>query len=152
MVNLSLALLAGRHARNSQPDKAWRKRQVFRLSAHFYGRPRNCFSLAIRAVQRSLQYVTRGRRLWKLAYKEMWEQRLTSGCQELGYMPTGAPALLESLAQAQVLLNHQSLTNLAIWEPRTFKAINKLAATKAHDIGLEKLGPKPSRVITRGML
>jgi len=152
MVNLSLVRWAGRHAMNVQPDSYWRKRQVFRLSAHFYGRRRNCFSVAVRAVQRSLQYVTRGRKIWKLTFQEMWEQRLTSGCQELGYIPEGAPVLLESLAQSQVLLNKQSLTNLAIWEPRTFKAINKIAATKAHQIGVEKLGPAPEGVITRGML
>jgi large subunit ribosomal protein L20 len=152
MVNLSLTLLAGRHVRNTQLDKYWRKRQVLRLSASFYGRRRNCFSIAIRAVQRTLQYVTQGRRVWKAAFHDMWEQRITSGCQELGYIPEGTPTLLESLSQSQVLLNRQSLATLAIWEPRTFKAINKLAAAKAHEVGFKKLGPAPQGVITRGML
>jgi large subunit ribosomal protein L20 len=42
----------------------------------------------------------------------------------------------EALARSNVLLNRQSLANLAIWEPRTFKAINTIAAEKARQDGI----------------
>ncbi|XP_033212136.1 39S ribosomal protein L20, mitochondrial [Belonocnema kinseyi] len=48
------------------PDEFWRKRKIFKLAAHFRGRHRNCYSLAIRAVHRALQYATIGRKLKKL--------------------------------------------------------------------------------------
>ena len=152
-VQLSQPLL-GRAPKNHGPDPYWRKRQILRMSAHFYGRARNCFSIAIRRVQRALQYVNAGRRLRKKHVKEVWEQRLTSGCQELGYIPEGAPDFLEALARCEIYLNRQSLSNLAIWEPRTFKAINKVAATKAKQEGINafKLGPPPEGVYTRGKL
>jgi len=142
MVNLT-GLLLRRNAWNVQPDGYWKRRQVLKLSAHLYGRQRNCFSIAIRAVQKSLKYLSKGRQEWKKVHRELWEERTTAGAQELGYMPQGTPTILESLAQTQVLLNRQTLSDLSIWEPRTFKALNKIAAIKAHDVGLINLGPRP---------
>jgi large subunit ribosomal protein L20 len=61
---------------------------------------------------------------------------------------------MQALSRSHILLNRQSLANLAIWEPRTFKAINKLAAVKAHGdhVNPGQLGPMPKGVITRGLL
>ncbi|CAG7836978.1 unnamed protein product, partial [Allacma fusca] len=85
--------------------------------------------------------------------KEVWENRLTAGCQELGYIPKGSD-FLEALARTEIYLDRKSLSNLAIWEPRTFKCLNMVAATKAKQEGLNKfeLGPPPQGIYTRGKL
>jgi len=154
LVNLTQSLLMPRHPGNLQIDKYWRKRTVLKMSAHFYGRARNCYSLAIRRVQRALQFVTAGRYLRKIHTKEVWENRLTAGCQELGYIPKGSGDFLEALARTEIYLDRKSLSNLAIWEPRTFKCLNMVAATKAKQEGLNKfeLGPPPQGIYTRGKL
>jgi len=153
MVNLS-AILFRKSPLGPKQDSFWRKRQILKMSAHFYGRSRNCFSIAIRRVQRSLQYVVAARQLRKIGTQKMWDRRITSGCQELGYLPEGSPTLLESLQRSDILLNRQSLANIAIWEPRTFKAINKFTAVRAYEdrVRPELLGPVPKGVITRGLL
>jgi len=76
-----------------------------------------------------------------------------ASCKELGYLPEGSDVFIESLARSDVALNRQSLANLASWEPRTFKSLNKIAAVKARKEGLtESFGPMPKGIMTRGML
>lgn len=75
------------------PDEFWRKRKIFKLAAvstltccfltkssnyllylcfkHFYGRRRNCYSIAIRGVHRALQHATAGRQLRKIDVAEV---------------------------------------------------------------------------------
>jgi len=162
MVNLSLvslvkatpALMVHLHPKNVYQDGYWRKRQVLRLTSHMYGRGRNCFSLAIRRLQKSLQYVTGGRSVKIFAARQLWLERVDAGVKELGYVPNGAEDMMEALQRANILLNRQSLANLAIWEPRTFESICKVAAVKAkqEDINAKQLGPPPPNIFTRGKL
>lgn len=148
MVNLTRLLMMPRHPKNHSPDGFWRRRQVLKLCGHFYGRGRNCFSIAIRRLQKSLLYVAVGRKLRKINIQNIWEGRITAGCQELGNMPEGSKTMLESLARCNVQLNRQSLANLAIWEPRTFEAINKIAAVKAQKEKTARyLGPFPKGIL-----
>jgi large subunit ribosomal protein L20 len=76
-----------RHPTTQYNDSYWKKRQIFKMSAHFYGRARNCWSIAIRRVQRALQYVVVGRKLKKEWYGQLWNDRITAGCTELGNIP-----------------------------------------------------------------
>lgn len=139
-------------ARSRGPDEFWRKRRIFRLSAHFVGRSRNCYSLAIRAVHRALQYCTKGRKLKKKDMTLLWETRLHAACEEHNFT---YPLMKESLSRCDILLNKKVLSDLAIWEPRTFKSLTKLAWSKAKEDGLNgvrELGDFPPGIITRGML
>ncbi|XP_012533799.1 39S ribosomal protein L20, mitochondrial [Monomorium pharaonis] len=123
MVFLSLNLLA----RARGPDEFWRKRKIFKLAAHYIGRRRNCYSIAIRSVQRALTYCTQGRKLKKEDMKELREQRLEAATNEHGINFT---ILKEGLTRCNILLNRKSLADLAIWEPRTFKAITDIACAR----------------------
>lgn len=90
MVNLTRILMA-RHPSTVYNDSYWKKRQIFKMSAHFYGRARNCWSIAIRRVQRALQYVVAGRKLRKMWYHDMWNNRISAGSRELGNIPEVSP-------------------------------------------------------------
>lgn len=77
--------------RTRGPDEFWRKRRIFKLSAvsvklfrfswiffnlklclkHFYGRRRNCYKLAIRSVNRAMQFSTINRDLKKQDLEEV---------------------------------------------------------------------------------
>jgi len=145
MVNFTRVLFR-RNPLNVQPDTYWKRRQLLKMSAHFYARQRNCKSVAYRAVMKSLTAMTQATKAGTLEFKRLWEKRIGAGSQELGYMPQGTPTILEGLAQQQILIDRHMLSELSIWEPRTFKAINKVAAVKAHDIRLPNLGPRPTDV------
>ncbi|XP_012288391.1 39S ribosomal protein L20, mitochondrial [Orussus abietinus] len=147
MVYQSLTLFA----RSRGPDEFWRKRKIFKLSAHYIGRRRNCYSIAIRNVHRALLYVTRGRKLLKEDMRNLWETRIAAGTEEHGL---GSRTLLEGLYRLNIFLNRKVLADLAIWEPRTFRALTKLAWFKAKSDGLNSIKDldTPTGVVTRGML
>nr|CAG4636632.1 EOG090X0H9C [Eubosmina coregoni] len=136
--------------RATKHDNFWKRRQVFKMTAHYYGRKRNCYSIAIRHCHRALVYSTKARQLKKADMKDLWQQRIQAGCAELG---AEAEEVLRGLARCHINLDRKNLANLAIWEPKTFKALTKIASTKIKEDGLNSTpSDLTSGVITRGML
>ncbi|XP_029169700.1 39S ribosomal protein L20, mitochondrial [Nylanderia fulva] len=147
MVFLSLNLLA----RCRGPDEFWRKRKIFKLAAHYLGRRRNCYSLAIRSVHRALVFATQGRRLKKIDIKELREQRLQAATNEHGI---NFFTLKEGLTRCNILLNRKVLADLSIWEPRSFKALTDIACTRAKQDHLKCVvnNEVPQTVFVRGLI
>jgi len=147
MVFLSLNLLI----RARGPDEFWRKRKIFKLAAHYVGRRRNCYSIAIKNVHRALVYCTQGRKLKKEDMKELREQRLEAATTEHGI---NFATLKEGLTRCNILLNRKSLADLAIWEPRSFKAITDIACTRAKQDNLRTTVnvQVPKSVIVRNLI
>ncbi|KAG8271958.1 hypothetical protein J6590_051989 [Homalodisca vitripennis] len=83
----------------------------------------------------------------------LWTIRTTAATEELG-LPF--PLFRAGLQSSNVLLNRKSLADLAIWEPRTFKALTDFAWSRAVEDGLtnvDKLkSDPPEHVVTREML
>jgi large subunit ribosomal protein L20 len=128
--------------RSRGPDEFWRKRKIFKLAAAFRGRSRNCYSISIRAVHRALVYATKGRKLKKLDFAELWQTRLTAGCEQHDVNPY---VFKESLMRSNILLNRKTLVDLACWEPFTFKALADIAQKRALDDGITP--PKENKVV-----
>lgn len=120
MVFLSVA----NFVRTRGPDEFWRKRRIFRLAAHFVGRRRNCYTVAVRYVHRALVYATKGRALRRKDTNELWQCRI-EGAARL-HNSTYAQ-VREGLDRAGCQLDRKSLSNLASWEPRSFSAVAALA-------------------------
>ncbi|XP_005175915.1 large ribosomal subunit protein bL20 [Musca domestica] len=124
MVSPTLPLLV----RTRGPDEFWRKRKIFKLAAHYRGRRRNVYSITIRNVHRALVYATKGRKLKKLDMKELWDTRLQAGCEQYGI---SIDTFKDCLARNNILLNRKVLSDLAIWEPRSFEALVNLSRERA---------------------
>ncbi|XP_014215286.1 39S ribosomal protein L20, mitochondrial [Copidosoma floridanum] len=123
-------------SRSRGPDEFWRKRKIFRLSAHFRGRARHCFSNAVRAVHRSLQFSTKGRDPRREWIGMIWKNRIESGCNE---HVTDFKMLKTGLRRCEIHLDNKSLAELVIWEPRTFKHLVKVACLRLKQEGLSIL-------------
>ncbi|XKL67903.1 hypothetical protein PGB90_003394 [Kerria lacca] len=137
---------------NKGPDQFWKTRRILKLSSHFYGRRRNCYRNAIRGVWRSLRHCTLGRQDKKRDMKELQDLRIHAGSMEHG-LPRGI--FKESIERCLILLNRKILADLAVWEPRTFKALTDVAKAKALEDKLEYDGMKSedvSHFIHRGLL
>lgn len=109
------------------PDEFWRKRKIFRLAAHYIGRRRNCYSVAVRNVHRALVYATKARKLKKQDMKALWDTRITAACEQHNIT---AFSLREGLDRANIMLDRKSLADLAAWEPQTFKCLAAVAQEK----------------------
>ncbi|XP_014227541.1 39S ribosomal protein L20, mitochondrial [Trichogramma pretiosum] len=145
MVFQTLALMT----RARGPDEFWRKRRIFRLSSHFRGRFRNCYSMAIRAVHRSLQFATKGRDAKYDIIRQIWMNRIDSAAMEHGLTYKGVK---EGLTRSEIHLNHKSLADLAVWEPRTFKSLVNIAHERVKQDGLRMMGylKAPALVLSKG--
>ncbi|KAL1494670.1 hypothetical protein ABEB36_010236 [Hypothenemus hampei] len=138
--------------RSKGPDEFWKKRRIFKLSAHFIGRSRNCYSLAIRAVHRALVYATKGRKLRKLDMSDLWVTRITAASAQHGI---DYGTFRNGLIQSNILLDRKALSDLAVWEPYSFKALTDVAKRKVLDDGLSSTLKNESNldeIINRGTL
>lgn len=85
--------------------------------------------------------------------KDLCRTRVTAGAEELG-LPY--EIFKKGLKKSDVLLNNKVLADLAIWEPRSFKALTQFAWSRAAEQGLNGVQDNgkdvPDNVVTRGML
>lgn len=126
-------LTAVNFLRNKGADEFWRKRKIFRLAAHYVGRRRNCYSVAVRNVHRALVYTTKARKLKKQDMKDLWNTRITAACEQHNITPY---TLREGLDRSNIMLDRKSLSDLASWEPRTFECLAAVAKSKIQADGL----------------
>lgn len=61
-------------------------------------------------------------------------------------------ALKEGLTRSEIHLDHKSLAELTVWEPRTFKSLVKIAWARLKQDGVHMIPymQRPPGVITRG--
>lgn len=81
----------------------------------------------------------------------MREQRIEAAVEQHGI---NFQALREGLARCSIFLNRKSLADLAIWEPRSFKALTDIATARAKQDHLKSAVNVeiPKSVIVRGLI
>ena len=86
----------------------------------FYGRRKNTIRAAKAAVDRSMQYATRDRKVKKRTFRALWIQRLNAAVRELGLTYS---RFIDGLNRAGIEIDRKVLSDLAIREPAAFAAI-----------------------------
>ncbi|XP_048417348.1 39S ribosomal protein L20, mitochondrial [Stegostoma tigrinum] len=144
MVFLSLS----RWIRSRGPDRYWRVQEVLQHARHFRGRKNRCYSLALRAVRRAFLYSTKARRLKKRNMRTLWINRIAAASREHGLK---YPILISNLVKCQVELNRKVLSDLAIYEPKTFKSLAALAKRRREEGFHDALGDgrEPNGIFSR---
>ena len=86
----------------------------------FYGRRKNTIRAAKAAVDRSMQYATRDRKVKKRTFRALWIQRLNAAVRDLGMTYS---RFIDGLNKAGIEMDRKVLSDLAIREPAAFAAI-----------------------------
>ena len=86
----------------------------------FYGRRKNTIRIAKQAVEKSMQYAYRDRKVRKRNFRALWIQRLNAAVRELGLTYS---RFIDGLNKAGIEMDRKVLSELAISEPEAFKAI-----------------------------
>ena len=94
--------------------------KVLRLSRGFKGRKRNCYGPAIRSVHKALKYQYRDRRNKKRNIRRQWIHDINAAVQEHGL---NYSRFIMCLNRSNVSLDRKILSDIAINEPYSFKAI-----------------------------
>ena len=86
----------------------------------FRGRRKNTIRAAKAAVDKSMQYAYRDRKNKKRTIRALWIQRLNAAVREFGMTYS---RFIDGLNKSGLEIDRKVLSELAIHEPATFKAI-----------------------------
>ena len=95
-------------------------KKTLKAAKGFYGRRKNTIRAAKAAVDRSMQYATRDRKVKKRTIRSLWIQRLNAAVREMGLTYS---RFIDGLARAEISIDRKVLSDLAIREPAAFAAI-----------------------------
>ena len=101
-----------------------RHKEVLAQAKGYRGRSKNCYRLALRRVEKGLQYAYRDRRNRKRDFRALWIQRINAGAREHGLTYS---QFINGVKRAGIELDRKVLSDLAIREPAAFAAIAKQA-------------------------
>ncbi len=93
---------------------------VKKLAKGFRSRRKNCYKIAKNAVQKSLQYGYRDRRVRKRDFRKLWIVRINAAVRLHGLSYS---RFIAGLNQAEVGLDRKMLAELAVNDPSGFGAI-----------------------------
>ena len=97
-----------------------RHKKVLRQARGYRGRSNNVFRVAVERVEKGLQYAYRDRRNRKRSFRRLWIQRINAGAREHGLSYS---QFMNGLSKAGIDLDRKVLSDIAVREPDTFKAL-----------------------------
>ena len=100
-------------------------KKVLKAAKGFYGRRKNTIRTAKAAVDRSMQYATRDRKVKKRNFRALWIQRINAAVREHG-LTYGR--LIDGLNKAGIEVDRKVMSEMAISQSEAFGAL--VAASK----------------------
>jgi len=119
------------------------RRKIFQAARGFFGRVKNCWTLANRAVHHAWQYAYKSRRLRKRDYRAEWIMRINAGARQFGVRYS---ELVRFLPAAGVEMNRRMLAELAATEPFSFRALVETARRQQTVEAASRGAPAPAPV------
>jgi large subunit ribosomal protein L20 len=95
-------------------------KKVLKRAKGFYGRRKNTIRTAKAAVDKAAQYAFRDRKNRKRSFRALWIQRINAAVREHG-LTYGR--FIDGLGKAGIEIDRKILSDLAISEPASFKAL-----------------------------
>jgi large subunit ribosomal protein L20 len=96
-------------------------KRLLKHSKGFRGRAKNCYSIAVRRVEKGWQYAYRDRKQKRRDIKKVWIQRINAGVRQYAFRYSEFMGLLYK--KSNIVLNRKVLAELAANEPFAFKAV-----------------------------
>ena len=95
-------------------------KKVIKKAKGFYGRRKNTIRTAKAAVDKSMQYAYRDRKVNKRNFRALWVQRINAAVREHG-LTYGR--FIDGLNKAGIEVDRKVLSDMAIHEPAAFEAL-----------------------------
>jgi large subunit ribosomal protein L20 len=101
-------------------------KKTLKAAKGFYGRRKNTIRTAKAAVDKSMQYAYRDRKVKKRTFRALWIQRINAAVREGGLTYS---RFIAGLSKAGVQVDRKVLSDLAVREPAAFQALVTQAKT-----------------------
>src|ERR1044071_6182455 len=103
-----------------------KNKKTLKAAKGFYGRRKNTIRTAKAAVDKSMQYAYRDRKVKKRTFRALWIQRINAAVREGGLTYS---RFIAGLAKAGVTVDRKVLADLAVREPAAFQGLVSQAKT-----------------------
>ncbi|KAF2072133.1 hypothetical protein CYY_006552 [Polysphondylium violaceum] len=113
--------------------------KIFKLAKGYFGRSKNCKSLARERVEKGLEYNYVSRRLKKRDFRAQWIQRINAGTRQHGLNYSD---FMRGLISSDCQINRKILSELAVTEPFSFKALTVQAKDQLSKLHFKTYIPK----------
>ncbi len=97
-----------------------KRKKILKMAKGYRGRSKNCITVAREKVEKGLRYAYRDRRAKKRTFRSLWIQRINAGVREYDMVYS---QFMNGLLKAGIEVDRKVLSDLAISEPATFKAL-----------------------------
>ena len=104
---------------NHVASRAKRKKMMKNAKGYF-GRRKNVWTVSKNAIEKGWTYAYRDRKAKKREFRALWIQRINAGAREHGLSYS---QFMGKLSAAGIEINRKALAELAMNEPKAFKAI-----------------------------
>jgi large subunit ribosomal protein L20 len=94
-------------------------KKTLKAAKGFYGRRKNTIRAAKAAVDRSMMWATKDRRMKKRSFRALWIQRINAAVREHGLTYS---TFVGALAKVGVEVDRKMLADIALNEPAAFAA------------------------------
>jgi len=101
-----------------------KRKFVFKLSKGYVGRGKNVWSVAKPRVQKALQKAYIGRKVKKREMRSLWITQINAATRLYGLNYSN---LIYGLNNENVWVNRKIMSELAMFEPYSFRALTKVA-------------------------
>ena len=95
-------------------------KKVYKAAKGYFGRRKNTIRIARQAVEKAGQYAYRDRRTKKRNFRRLWITRINAATRELGIT---YGRFIEGLTKSGVAVDRKMLSDIAIHDPESFKAL-----------------------------
>ena len=95
-------------------------KKILKKAEGFYGRRKNTIRTAKAAVDKSMQYAYRDRKVRKRNFRSLWIQRINAAVREHG-LTYGR--FIDGLNKAGIEMDRKVMSDMAIHEPQAFEAL-----------------------------
>ena len=112
---------------NSVASRARRKKILKRTRGNFLSR-KNVWTVAKNTYEKGLTYAYRDRKAKKRNFRALWIQRINAAARLEGLSYS---QLMGALKNAGIVINRKALADLAMNQPKAFKAVVDQAKKKA---------------------
>ena len=97
-----------------------RRNKVLKAAKGYWGAKSKHFKMAKQAVMKSGNYAFAGRKIKKRDFRRLWITRISAACKANGM---NYSTFMNGLKKANVTLNRQMLSEIAISDPAAFTAL-----------------------------
>jgi len=95
-----------------------RRNKVIKAASGYYGAKSRLFKTSKEAVEKSLQYAYRDRKVRKREFRKLWIARINAGSRQFGMSYS---AFMNALAKNNIQLNRKVLADLAVNDIKAFE-------------------------------